>query len=225
MNYVPRCATTGPAAAAGPAAAVERYYRWHAPIYDLTRWTFLFGRSEILGMISAGPAPESVLEIGCGTGRNLAQLAKCFPKARFTGVDLSEHMLARAAARELHRKAEVRFVRMTYDQPLHLTPASDLVLFSYSLSMMNPGWDSALKAADRDLKPGGRLAVVDFAGTPLGWFRRWMWRNHVRLDVHLTSTLKRLFPSSVVVERRAYAGAWSYFLFLGTKPLAPPPGA
>lgn len=214
MNYAPQYPS------AGSVAAVQRYYRWHAPIYDLTRWTFLFGRSELVRMISAGPPPERVLEIGCGTGRNLGELARRFPKARFTGVDLSEHMLARAAARGLHRAAEVRWVRSSYDQPLDPAPAFDLVLFSYSLSMMNPGWEIALKAATRDLKPGGWLAVVDFAGTPLGWFRRWMRRNHVRLDDHLVSALRRLFPCSSVVERKAYAGAWKYFLFLGTSPPA-----
>jgi S-adenosylmethionine-diacylgycerolhomoserine-N-methlytransferase len=32
--------------------AIERYYRFHAPVYDLTRWTFLFGRSGILRKVA-----------------------------------------------------------------------------------------------------------------------------------------------------------------------------
>ena len=30
------------------AAALTRYYRWHAPLYDATRWSFLFGRAALI---------------------------------------------------------------------------------------------------------------------------------------------------------------------------------
>lgn len=92
--------------AATASALLERYYQWQAPIYDLTRWAFLFGRAALLRRLAAGPAPEHLLEVGCGTGHNLARLARLFPTARLTGVDLSDAMLARAE-RRLHRYPEV----------------------------------------------------------------------------------------------------------------------
>jgi hypothetical protein len=38
-------------------------------------------------------------------------------------------------------------------------------VFSYCLSMIDPGWQQALDAALCDLQPGGLLAVVDFHDT------------------------------------------------------------
>lgn len=84
--------------ATAPAAALQRYYRLHAPLYDLSRWAFLFGRQRLCKEI-AKRAPARVLEIGCGTGRNLDQLAKLLPKATLTGADLSADMLVQARRR------------------------------------------------------------------------------------------------------------------------------
>ena len=65
-------------------------YRWHARIYDLTRWVFLFGRREIIRQAACRMTrPARILEIGCGTGRNLVELAERFPAASVTGLDLS----------------------------------------------------------------------------------------------------------------------------------------
>jgi len=84
--------------------------------------------------------------------------------------------------------------------------------------MINPGWERAVDAALRDLRPGGRLAVVDFHDTPFAGFRRWMGVNHVRMDGHL---LPYLDARCQPVERtlsNAYSGSWRYFMFIGHKP-------
>ena len=73
---------------------LQQYYRVHAKIYDLTRWTFLFGRQEILTDVRNARTPARILEIGCGTGKNLAQMARLFPQAELTGIDLADAMLA-----------------------------------------------------------------------------------------------------------------------------------
>jgi S-adenosylmethionine-diacylgycerolhomoserine-N-methlytransferase len=198
--------------------AILRYYRWHAPIYDLTRWTFLFGRGALLRRLAPGPAPSHIIEIGCGTGRNLAVLARRFPTARLTGIDLSQDMLTRAKLKLSRFGSRVSWRQQRFDARSDIGPAGDLLLFSYSLSMMNPGWEEALPRAALELKPGGRIAVVDFAGTPWSGFRRWMACNHVRTEDHLLPALKALFRPLLVQERRAYAGLWRYFLFVGTAP-------
>lgn len=66
----------------------------------------------LLGM--APPAVESarVLEIGCGNGGNLLPLAYAWPKSRFTGIDLSEQAIRRAAERgESLRLKNIEFVQ------------------------------------------------------------------------------------------------------------------
>jgi len=79
---------------------MQRYYRRHAAIYDLSRWTFLFGRREVIRRLPfEWDEAISVLEIGCGTGYNLETTAKNFPNARLTGLDVSADMIDRAANR------------------------------------------------------------------------------------------------------------------------------
>jgi S-adenosylmethionine-diacylgycerolhomoserine-N-methlytransferase len=87
-------------------------------------------------------------------------------------------------------------------------------VFSYALSMFNPGWEQALAAARADLSPGGTLAVVDFHDSPFPAFKRWMGLNHVRLEGHLLPGLEQWFPGGRGTVRQAYGGLWSYFFFL-----------
>lgn len=207
-------------------AVLSRYYRWHARLYDATRWSFLFGRAALIRALAhRSPPPRHMLEIGCGTGSNLLRLARQFPEAAVTGLDLSADMLVRArrklarARRKLARgQPPVTLLHQRYDRPLYPEPVFDLIVFSYCLTMINPGWDRAVDAALRDLRPGGRLAVVDFHDTPFADFRRWMGVNHVRMDGHLLPSLEARCPPLERTLGNAYGGGWRYFRFIGQKP-------
>jgi S-adenosylmethionine-diacylgycerolhomoserine-N-methlytransferase len=196
---------------------IERYYRIHAGIYDLTRWTFLRGREELMRLAAAQCHPRCILEVGCGTGKNLLHLGRLFPEAQLWGLDLSPHMLARAHKKLAGLGQRITLLEAAYDQPV--APGQfDLVVFSYALSMFNPGWDAALKTAIRDLSPKGAIAVVDFHDSASPGFKRWMGLNHVRLDGHLLPRLEDLFLSGEWRVRPVYGGLWSFFLFLGREP-------
>lgn len=199
-------------------AALARYYRWHARIYDATRWSFLFGRNALIRALAldANP-PRNILEIGCGTGDNLLRLARQFPEAAVTGLDLSTDMLARARHKLEARRLLITLLQQRYDRPLYPEPVFDLIVFSYCLSMINPGWNRALASAMRDLRPGGRLAVVDFHDTRFTRFRRWMEINHVRMDGHLLPGLNTLCQPITTALHKAYGGGWRYFHFIGQK--------
>jgi len=41
-------------------AALARYYRWHARLYDATRWSFLFGRAELIRAIAGHHSPSNL---------------------------------------------------------------------------------------------------------------------------------------------------------------------
>lgn len=194
--------------------ALQRYYRLHASIYDATRWSFLLGRNQALRLVAA-EQPARVLEVGCGTGRNLASLAHLLPGTALTGVDLSATMLERAQRRLACRAT---LLQQAYDQPVSRAgEAFDAVLCSYALTMFNPGWETALRCAYEDLRPGGRLVVVDFYDTRQPWFRHWMKHNHVRMDGQLHPRLRQLFRPEVDRFLPAYAGLWRYFVFVGQK--------
>jgi S-adenosylmethionine-diacylgycerolhomoserine-N-methlytransferase len=196
---------------------VENYYRWHARLYDATRWSFLFGRTAILADVATLLTPRRILEVGCGTGKNLANLCRRFPRATVTGVDLSAPMLAVARRKTAPFGARVKLVHRAYDAPLGAGAGHDLVLFSYALSMFNPGFETALRAAADDLAPGGCIAVVDFHATPLRWFERWMGVNHVRMNGQLRPLLQTLFTPHLDRVDPAYGGAWQYLRFVGRK--------
>lgn len=199
------------------AGRMERYYRFHAGIYDVTRWAFLFGRdrlTELLGGLKV--PPSNILEVGCGTGRNLETLAGLFPQARLSGVDVSTAMLDQARKR-LRRLGGRRLSLIRHDYAKALGGDFDLVVFSYSLSMMNPGWDDAIHSAYEDLREGGVIGVVDFHLTANEGFRRWMELNHVRMEGQLLPELNSCFKVIKEIRNPAYCGLWEYMLYIGAK--------
>jgi S-adenosylmethionine-diacylgycerolhomoserine-N-methlytransferase len=155
--------------AAGPAEAtrrMNRMYRWQRHIYDATRRYYLLGRDRLIAGLQPA-AGQSVLEIGCGTGRNLVLAAKLYPDARFFGIDVSTEMLASATTAISQRGLTHRILVAHGDatafepQALFGMQAFDHVFVSYSLSMI-PDWRRVLATAASHLRPGGRLHLVDF---------------------------------------------------------------
>lgn len=181
---------------------MDRMYRYQRYFYDLTRKFYLLGRDRLLAEMPVNDG-DAVLEIGCGTARNLVILAKKYPQARFFGLDASEEMLetarakidsagltnitlARALAGDFHWRETFGFER-----------PFDTVFFSYSLSMI-PDWRAAIENALANLSAGGRMFIVDFydqADLPV-WFQKilkwWLAQFHVRYDVALVPHLRDL---------------------------------
>ena len=74
---------------------MDSTYRVQRYFYDVTRKYYLLGRDRLLREMNVQPG-ETVLEVGCGTGRNLIILARRHPDARFFGLDASASMLETA---------------------------------------------------------------------------------------------------------------------------------
>ena len=74
---------------------MDRVYRHQRYIYDATRKYYLLGRDPMIAGLNPPPG-ASVLEIGCGTGRNLVKAARRYPRASFYGIDISREMLETA---------------------------------------------------------------------------------------------------------------------------------
>ena len=154
---------TGTAAAT---ALMNRVYRRQRHIYDLTRKWFLLGRSGLIAGLRPSPG-DAVLEIGCGTGRNLIVAARRYPDARFFGIDVSTDMLT-SAIEAIGRAGLASRVRVAHADATAFHPGLvfgkqrfDRIMISYSLSMI-PGWQGVLDVALSLLAKGGRLAIVDF---------------------------------------------------------------
>lgn len=159
------------------AAKMDAIYRVQRHFYDLTRKPYLLGRDTLIGELAVPPS-GSVLEIACGTARNLLSIARRYPTARCFGIDISSTML-RTARTSIKREGMahrvwVELADATAFDPMLLFGVDrfDRVVISYALSMI-PEWRAALELSISLLAPNGVLYVVDFsdqAELP-GWFR------------------------------------------------------
>lgn len=150
----------------GAAASMDSIYRVQRHFYDATRRFYLLGRDELIDALAPAPG-ASILEVGCGTGRNLILAAQKYPRARCFGIDVSRAMLETASASIARSGLEAR-VRVAAGDAARLDPAGtfglerfDAVFISYALSMI-PGWRAVIDSACGHLEPGGALHVVDF---------------------------------------------------------------
>lgn len=180
---------------------MSRMYRPQKYIYDLTRKYYLLGRDRLIAELELKPG-QSLLDIGCGTGRNLALIGRPYPAARLYGLDAAEPMLEIAKAKLKRAGVHATLahgIAEALDPPATFGHAGgfDHVTISYCLSMVDDP-EAALRAAAQHLAPGGTLHVVDFgdmAGLP-GWFRRalvaWLAEFHVRHRPEVGAALCRL---------------------------------
>ena len=167
------------------AALMDEVYRGQRHIYDFTRKYYLFGRDTLIAGLAARPGMR-VLEIACGTGRNLDKIAKAWPGVRLYGLDISAEMLKSARAT---LGAEARLGEgdaCSFDSEALLgEPAFERIVLSYSLSMI-PDWQGALDHAASLLATGGELHIVDFgdlSGLPgpfSALLEAWLAKFHVK---------------------------------------------
>ena len=174
---------------------MDRQYRWQRHVYDATRLPYLLGRDQLIAQLNP-PSGARVLEIGCGTGRNLIRVARTHRDVACFGVDVSSVMLdtARRSIRSAgleHRITLAQADAVTLDPRRLFGHATfDRIMISYALSMIAP-WRRVLAHAATLLAPNGALGVVDFgdqAGLPV-WFQallfRWLEWFHVSPRVDL----------------------------------------
>ena len=175
---------------------MDAIYRTQRHFYDLTRKYYLLGRDRLIRHLSP-PAGGSVLEIGCGTGRNLIVAARAWPEAHFFGIDISEAMLETARAKVAKAGLSDRITLAQGDatafdaEALFGRPAFDRVFQSYTLSMI-PDWQGAIREAAAKLAPGGHLDIVDFGqqnGLPRLW-RKLLFAWLAKFDVSPRATLR-----------------------------------
>lgn len=191
---------------------MDAVYRNQRHIYDLTRKYYLLGRDHMIGELGV-PAGGTVLEVACGTGRNLALAARHYTHARLYGFDISAQML-KSAQTTIARKGLQDRVTLAEGDATDFDPETlfgvesfDRVFISYSVSMI-PVWKEAIAHAMEVVAPGGELHVVDFGqqdGLP-GWFGKalhgWLARFHVAPRADL---------EAVMAEVAAAHGARAHF--------------
>jgi len=181
------------------AAQMDAIYGAQRHIYDLTRKYYLLGRDRLIRSLDVSDG-ASVLELGCGTGRNLALAAHAWPGARLHGLDISREML-KSASINVPQAALAQGDATRFDaRELFGRDTFERIFFSYTLSMI-PDWRGAIEAAIACLAPDGQLHIVDFGQQQAlpRWFRAGLhgWLAHF----HVTPRSELMDVAHALAER------------------------
>jgi ubiquinone/menaquinone biosynthesis C-methylase UbiE len=144
-----------------------------ASIYDLSVEFLFMGCADVMRRMVIPPItravrrsrsrPSRILDVGCGTGRTLAQLAVAIPGQQLFGVDLSPFYLAEA--RELLADVpETSLVVENAEKLPYRDGYFDVVTSTYLLhELPRRARRKVVAEMVRVLAPGGRLVLEDSA--------------------------------------------------------------
>jgi ArsR family transcriptional regulator len=145
------------------AATAAAFFRANAPQWDKIRSLYVAEREVEAALIALLPAEgiDDLLDVGTGTGRMLELFGPRVEHA--VGVDLSREMLA--VARVNLERAGLRNCSLRQGDMYQLPLAGDSFDAAVFHQVLHYVEDPrrALREAARVLKPGARLAIVDFA--------------------------------------------------------------
>ncbi len=175
---------------AGGTNRMDEMYRYQRYFYDLTRKHYLLGRDTLIKELNP-PRNGKVLEIGCGTGRNLIKAAQHYPACQFYGFDVSTVMLD-TAMNSIKRAKLQDNVHLAFGDATNFdgaktfnVPQYDRIFISYALSMIPP-WRAVLDHMMTLVVTGGSIHIVDFGQQEKlpNWFRKVLYFWLARFSVH-----------------------------------------
>lgn len=107
---------------------------------------------------------NSILDLGCGTGRNASLMAKYIGEnGHITGMDISVFM-EKQFLKRFKGKANVNFIKRRIDQPFDLEKPFDIVFISFVIhGFPHEIRNTVIQNAINHLKPGGSFYILDFA--------------------------------------------------------------
>lgn len=158
------------------------HFHWLTPYYDdLVEKTLPDAKlkTELIRQAAISPG-ETVLDVGCGTGRLAMLVKRAHPEIHMVGLDIDEHILGIARRKAGEGGLEVSFHQGTASLLPYPDCSFDRVLSSFVFHHLNSG--DKQRAADeafRVLRPGGELHVLDFGkphsvyGLLVSYLLRW----------------------------------------------------
>ena len=132
---------------------------------------------------------ERILDVACGTGLVSFALA-CRAQCHVLGLDQSEQMLTRARtqlANSPQLAGRVQFIRGEAERLAFADATFDALTFTYLLRYVDDPLLTMRELA-RVLRPGGRIAMVEFGVPPVAPLRA-LWRAYTRVGLPLLGRL------------------------------------
>jgi demethylmenaquinone methyltransferase/2-methoxy-6-polyprenyl-1,4-benzoquinol methylase len=143
-------------------------YRKRSKRYDLAMWIYRLAgfrvnkyRRDTVASLALKPG-DVVIELGCGTGLNFPFLEHAVGESgKIIGVDLTDAMLDQAHDRV--RAAGWQNVELVQsDLARYEFPAGVSGILSTFAITLVPEYDEIIQTGAQALKPGGRMAILDF---------------------------------------------------------------
>ncbi len=156
------------------ARAVREMFCSIAPRYDFLNHLLSLGidRSWRRTMIRMAWHPEmkDILDVACGTGDVCFEIRERAPEARIVGLDFSPGMLKLAAKKNDVRRAGLELLEGSAEELPFAAGSFDLVTIAFGIRNVIDR-KKALREFYRVLRPGGRVAVLEFSRPRMPWFR------------------------------------------------------
>jgi ubiquinone/menaquinone biosynthesis C-methylase UbiE len=151
----------------------DGYFSEHsAEVYELGVELLFRGTADVMRrqiippitrFVHSGESAQRLLDIGCGTGRTLHQIARTHPAMRLWGVDLSPAYV-RHARKRLADLAEVTLAVENGEQLPFADGAFDIVTSVYLFhELPRNARRNVVRDMHRVLRPGGLLVIEDSA--------------------------------------------------------------
>ncbi len=129
--------------------------RWDAEIYDSAKSPQTDAGMELVAMANV-KAGDSVLDIGCGTGRLTCELARLAHNGKVIGIDPSPEMVSKA--REITASFDNISLMQTPAQKIDFKNEFDIVYSNSALQWIKEQED-VIARTYKALSPNGRIAI------------------------------------------------------------------
>ena len=182
---------------------MERTVYSHMADFDQRHWWYL-GRRQILAKLieryARPPAGGKILEVGCGTGHNLAMLKRF---GDVDAVELDESVRAIAESRLGRQVMSGRLPELE-----DVTDATYDLIAAFDVIEHIAEADAAMASIARKLRTGGKVAITVPA-------HQWMWSAHDTINHHKRRYSKRTLAALVDRSplRLEAIGYFNSFLF------------
>ena len=187
------------------------------PVYDLACRLIGLGarfRAFERALLDDGPA-ETVLEVGCGTGELLVELARRYPGAEVVGLDPDPAALGIARQKLEGARLPARLDQGSAAALPYPDASFDLVVSSLMLHHLDTGDKlRMLRECRRVLTGRGQLVLVDF-GQPRNRIARWLtWPLRFRILEEQADNFRGRVPGLMTAAKLVFEEVGAYGPFV-----------